>query len=332
MWTMNWDKAGAMIVSDCEPDRRETTPADPAPWIGFERYFEFLSGKRALIADRTGMPGALQLALAARSADRRHVWQRGLAGAPVRGPDCGGEAPRRRGRHSSACLALGRSARDDGSRTTATRPGWNAACAMRLFEFEREFGAPCRDIQFRRRLAQPGRGPFDRQPRRQRSISRLEPGAASRIHPWWRRSFRPACCPTGARWPVGPIGHPPRISSKPTVEGRMRLWCLPMTTGPDPVSEPADRRGLPEAHHRCHGPPMVKLNLGFEPARFIRLRTCDRGRSPPVRGGRRAQRRRQQRGIDALRGAQSAEHARSSPSPAVSPSWARPRHCRLLTN
>ena len=48
------EKIPILIVSDCEPDPRETRPGDGAPWIGFERYFEFLSGKRAEIAQRTG--------------------------------------------------------------------------------------------------------------------------------------------------------------------------------------------------------------------------------------------------------------------------------------
>src|ERR1041384_6344444 len=49
-------KIPILIVNDCEPDLRETKPGEGTLWIGFERYYEFLSAKRDEIFQRTGAP------------------------------------------------------------------------------------------------------------------------------------------------------------------------------------------------------------------------------------------------------------------------------------
>src|SRR5215203_5675127 len=40
-----------MIITDCEPDPRQL--ADAARWVGFERFFEFMSAQRPMLAAQT---------------------------------------------------------------------------------------------------------------------------------------------------------------------------------------------------------------------------------------------------------------------------------------
>jgi len=43
-----------LILSDCEPDPRELPPNDRQPWVGFERYFDFMAEQRARLAAESG--------------------------------------------------------------------------------------------------------------------------------------------------------------------------------------------------------------------------------------------------------------------------------------
>lgn len=45
-----------LILTDCEPDSRLVSVDEPSPWIGFERFYEFLSTHRDVITARTGAP------------------------------------------------------------------------------------------------------------------------------------------------------------------------------------------------------------------------------------------------------------------------------------
>lgn len=48
-----------LILTDCEPDPREVPPDDPRPWLGFERFFDFMAAQRTKLAERTGQPARL---------------------------------------------------------------------------------------------------------------------------------------------------------------------------------------------------------------------------------------------------------------------------------
>ena len=41
-----------LMLVDCEPDPRQ--PTDARPWVGFERFFGFLSAQRSVLAAQTG--------------------------------------------------------------------------------------------------------------------------------------------------------------------------------------------------------------------------------------------------------------------------------------
>ena len=42
-----------LLLVDCEPDPRETTPGVPMPWSGFEGFHDFLSSWRGRISEKT---------------------------------------------------------------------------------------------------------------------------------------------------------------------------------------------------------------------------------------------------------------------------------------
>lgn len=258
-------KIPILVVTDCEPDRRETKPGDSAPWIGFERFFEFLSGKRAEISQRTAAPAHFgwcwridpQIALTHGSAD----WAvRTYAERIAEAKGCGDEIAA----HVHVYrwdAALERWIADFANET------WVESCVRdALADYERVLGEPCRIFSF-------GDGWHN-----QASVGLIE-----RLGIRIDLSMEPGC---GAVSPSGPgelstgvhpdrrgmPAHPYRPSAtdflKPDREGRTRLWFLPMSTGPE---HPAWAKHRPGFLARMAGakPPAVKINLGFEPERFM---------------------------------------------------------------
>ena len=53
---MQASKIPILIIADCEPNLRLTTPSRADPWTGFENFFEFMSEQRGLLGTATGTP------------------------------------------------------------------------------------------------------------------------------------------------------------------------------------------------------------------------------------------------------------------------------------
>jgi hypothetical protein len=244
-------KIPILIVSDCEPDPRQPVPGDAAAWAGFERYFEFLSEKRAWLSERTGTPAHFswfwrldpQIAFIYGSAD----WPlRTYARQVAEAKRCGDEA----GVHVHA------------SRWNATAARWIAdlgndawveTCVRgALREFERAFGESCRIFSF-------GDGWHN-----QKSVAlierlgiridlTMEPGreASAFTAPGERTS---GIIPDRRKVPARPYRPSATNFLQPDGEGRTRLWFLPMSTGAVPTAAK---------------PEVIKLNLAYEPERFV---------------------------------------------------------------
>lgn len=43
-----------LLLADCEPDLRTPPKSEPAPWLGFERFHDFMTGERDRLAQRSG--------------------------------------------------------------------------------------------------------------------------------------------------------------------------------------------------------------------------------------------------------------------------------------
>jgi len=253
-----------LIVNDCEPDARETKPGAGKPWVGFERYFEFLAGKRDEIAQRTGRAARFswfwrmdpQIALSYGSAD----WAlRTYAREIAETQRCGDEIAV----HVHAYrwdAALARWIADFADEA------WVESCVRAaLAEYERALGEPCRIFSF-------GDGWHD-----QASVRLIE-----RLGVKIDLTLEPDC---DAPAPGGPgelsTGvHPDRCAiptrpyrpsaadfTKPDTDGSTQLWFLPMSTGPE---HPGWAKHRPGFFARLAGakPPRTKINLAFEPERF----------------------------------------------------------------
>jgi hypothetical protein len=259
------DKIPILIVSDCEPDPRETKPGDGAPWIGFERYFEFLSAKRAEIARHTGAPAHFcwcwridpQIALTHGSAD----WAvRTYADEIAEAKRCGDEIAA----HVHVYrwdAALGRWIAD------FANDAWIENCVRgALADYERTLGEPCRIFSF-------GDGWHNQAS--VRLIERLgiridltlEPGCGAES-PRAPGELSTGVHPDRRAMPVKPYRPSASDFLKADREDCTQLWFLPMSTG---AEHPAWARHRPGVFARIAGakPPLVKINLGFEPERFM---------------------------------------------------------------
>ena len=258
-------KIPILIVTDCEPDLRETKPGEGVPWVGFERYFEFLSGKRNEIAQRTGAPAHFswfwrmdpQIALTYGGADWAiRTYARQIAEAKRCGDEIAAHVHVYRWD-----AALGRWIAD------FANDAWVETCVREaLAEYQRAFGAPCRIFSFGdgwhnqasvRLIEQlgikidltlePGRDP-----RSLAAPGELSTGVHRDHRAMPRRPYRPSA--------------PDFL--KPDRGGRTQLWLLPMSSG---TEHPAWTKRRPGLFARLAGakPPQVKINFAFEPKRFL---------------------------------------------------------------
>jgi hypothetical protein len=258
-------KIPILIVTDCEPDPRETKPGDGARWIGFERYFEFLSAKRSEIAQRTGAPAHFnwcwrvdpQIALTHGSAD----WGlRTYAGQIAEAKRCGDEIAA----HVHVYrwdAALGRWIGD------FANGAWVESCVRgALADYERTLGEPCQIFSF-------GDGWHNQAS--VRLIDRLgigidltlEPGCDA-VSPIGPGELSTGVHPDRRAMPARPYRPSASDFLKPDRENRTRLWFLPMSTGAEHPAWAKNRRGF-FARMAGGKRPAVKINLGFEPERFM---------------------------------------------------------------
>lgn len=260
-------KIPILIIADCEPDLRETTPGRPVPWTGFERFFDFISGQRARMSDRAGIPARLswfwrmdpQIALTYGSAD----WAvRTYASRIAEMRQQGDEA----GLHVHAWrwdVGLSRWIGDH-----ANGP-WIEQCIRDAFaEFERAFGEPCRLFRFGDGWLDDATVELIEQLGAQIDLT-LEPGGEG------KPSLVSAELATGRipdrrtvpERPYRPSTKDFRKSERTRDGG---LWMLPVTTGPLPRQfhdspQPLDSRSW------ITGRPHVQLNLGIEPLQFASI-------------------------------------------------------------
>jgi hypothetical protein len=244
-------KIPILIVTDCEPDLRQPVPGTAVPWTGFERYFEFLSEKRAWLSERTGAPAHFswfwrldpQIAFVYGSAD----WPlRTYARQIEEAKRCGDEA----GVHVHAwrwSAAAARWVADFGN------DPWVENCVQgALREYERAWGESCRIFSF-------GDGWHN-----QMSVAlierlgiridlTMEPGceASAALVPSERST---GIIPDRRKVPDRPYRPSPVDFLQPDREGQTRLWFLPMSTGIAPTAAK---------------PEVIKLNLAYEPERFM---------------------------------------------------------------
>lgn len=258
-------KIPILIVTDCEPDLRETRPGAGVPWIGFERYFEFLSGKREEVSRRTRAPAHFswfwrmdpQIAGTYGSAD----WAvRTYAGQIAEAKRCGDEIAA----HVHVYrwdAALGRWIAD------FANDAWVESCVRgALAEYQRAFGEPCRIFSF-------GDGWHNQASVRlieQLGIKidlTLEPGCDA-VSPSGVGELSTGVHPDRRAMPTRPYRPSTSDFLKPDSDGRTQLWFLPMSSGPE---HPGWARHQPGFFARLAGakPPRVKINLAFEPERFM---------------------------------------------------------------
>jgi hypothetical protein len=259
------EKIPILIVSDCEPDPRETKLGDGAPWIGFERYFEFLSGKRAAIAQRTGAPAHFcwcwrmdpQIALTHGTADwALRTYASEIAETKRRGDDIAAHVHVYRWD-----AALARWIADFGN------DAWVESCVRgALADYERSLGEPCRIFSF-------GDGWHN-----QASVHlierlgvridlTLEPGCDD-SSPSASVELSTGVHPDRRAMPTQPYRPSASDFLKADREGRTQLWFLPMSTGPEHTAWARQRPGF-LARLTGAKPPAVKINLGHEPERFM---------------------------------------------------------------
>lgn len=252
-----------LIVSDCEPDPRETKPGAGVPWTGFERYFDFLSGKRDEIARRTRVPAHFswfwrmdpQIALGHGSAD----WGlRTYAAQIAQAKRCGDEIAAHVHTYRWDA-ALSRWIADFADEA------WVESCVRgALAEYQRALGEPCRVFSF-------GDGWHNQAS--VRLIERLgieidltlEPGCDA------PRPGGPHELSTGVhvdRRAIPTRPYRPSASDFTKRDDRRDtpLWFLPMSTGPEHLGWVQHRPGFFARLTRER--PRVKINLAFEPERF----------------------------------------------------------------
>jgi hypothetical protein len=250
-----------LLLVDCEPDMRLTTPGDPARWNGFEGLFRYLREGRAATAARTGRPARFSW-----------FWRMDAQIEATYG-DCAW--PVRTYAHEVA--EMERAGDEIGLHTHAWR--WDAACerwiadhgnrqwieqwVRRSFvEFERAFGRPCR-------IFRGGDGWTD-----QATLAlieqlgayidlTLEPGMPE------QRGLVAAELSTGAipdrrgvpRRPYHPSREDFRRRDR---SGTIRLWELPVSSG---LPSRRWRDWFAPAVAAATGP--AQLNLGFAPGVFM---------------------------------------------------------------
>jgi hypothetical protein len=256
-----------LIIADCEPDLRQTIPAHADPWIGFQRFFEFMSAQRRALAAQTHAPARFswfwrmdrQIELTYGSAD----WAVRTYAAQIAEAERWGDET---GLHAHAWrwdAALDRWIADHGN------PAWIASCLHGSFaEYERVFGRICRVFRF-------GDGWLDETTLGmiERSGVRIdltvEPGLIG------RPSLVPEEASSGSipdrrSVPLRPY-HPSRTDfRRPDRAGDTGLWILLVTTGA--VSPHHQHRNLLlDLWSWIAAPrlPTIQLNLGIDPDQFL---------------------------------------------------------------
>jgi hypothetical protein len=269
-----------LIIIDCEPDPRLTTPGVSSPWTGFERFHDFISAQRESLALRTGAPARFswfwrmdpQIEVTYGSAD----WAvRTYARQVCESERSGDES----GLHTHGWrwdAGAGKWVADHGN------PAWLENCVRRSFsEFGRAFGRPCRIFRF-------GDGWLDGPT--VALIERLGARIDLTLEPGMREtpSLVKDETSTGSipnRRPVPTRPYRPSRGDfrEPDRRGDARLWMLPVTTG----RAAAPRLCLRDARNLWNWltapePPTVQLNLGLEPGLFSAIfdRAVSSGRRP----------------------------------------------------
>jgi peptidoglycan/xylan/chitin deacetylase (PgdA/CDA1 family) len=256
-----------LILTDCEPDPRLVAKDSPDRWTGFERFFEFLTARRAAIGARTGVPARFAWFW---RVDLQIEGVYGSAEWPLRTyagqiADCEAHQDEH-GLHTHAWRwdeASSEWVADHG-----TQPVVEACVRQSFAAYDRVFGRGCRIFRF-------GDGWINEptlallEELGVRIDLTVEPGHAG-VPSLVASERSTGSIPdrrSAPRVPYRPARHD---FTRRDPGDDTRLWCLPVTTGHYRIwpRENGGRR-RPRAWLEATRRHALTLNLGFDPRRFL---------------------------------------------------------------